>query len=184
MNVNEGKDRAPAAGRACKASLFATRNLVIMAVLVAVQVVLSRFASITAWNVKIGFGFVPVMLGGMLLGPLGGGIIGMVSDLIGSILFPSGAFFPGFTLTAFLTGVIFGLFLQKKPDLPRLACAVVLNQLLCSLLLNTLWISILYGSSYLGLLSTRILQAIFYVVVQIGVGLLLVKVPIRKLAYG
>ncbi len=184
MKGNEGKGNVPDIGRDHASPLFETKNLVIMAVLVAVQVVLSRFASITAWNVKIGFGFVPVMLGGLLLGPLSGGIIGLVSDLIGSILFPSGAFFPGFTLTAFLTGVIFGLFLHKKPDMPRLACAVILNQLLCSLLLNTLWISILYGSSYLGLLSTRILQAVFYVAVQIGVGILLVKMPIRRLAYG
>ncbi len=164
--------------------LFSTKSLVLMALLVAVQVVLSRFASITAWNVKIGFGFIPIMIGGILLGPLGGGTIGLVSDLIGSILFPSGAFFPGFTLTAFLTGVIFGLFLHKKPDFPRLVCAVTLNQLLCSLLLNTLWISVLYGSSYLGLLSTRVLQAVFYVVVQICVGMVLVKMPIRRLVYG
>ncbi len=164
--------------------LFETKTLVVMAVLVAVQVVLSRFASITAWNVKIGFGFVPIMLGGILLGPLGGGIIGAVSDLIGGILFPSGAFFPGFTLTAFLTGAIFGFFLHGKPEVPRLVIAVVINQLACSLCLNTLWISILYGSSFLGLLSTRILQAVFYVIVQVCVGVLLVKVPVRKLVYG
>ncbi len=182
MEVKEENGYGLETGRETS-SLFETRTLVLMAALVAVQVVLSRFASITAWNVKIGFGFVPVMLGGILLGPLGGGIIGMVSDLIGSILFPSGAFFPGFTLTAFLTGVIFGVFLHKKPNFSRLACAVIFNQLICSLLLNTLWISILYGSSYLALMSTRLLQAAFYVVAQIGVGMLLVKVPIKKLIY-
>ncbi len=182
MEVKEENRCVSETGRKTS-SVFETKTLVLMAALVAVQVVLSRFASITAWNVKIGFGFVPVMLGGILLGPAGGGIIGMVSDLIGSILFPSGAFFPGFTLTAFLTGVIFGLFLHKTPNFSRLACAVILNQLICSLLLNTLWISLLYGSSYLALLSTRLLQAVFYVAAQICVGMVLVKMPIKKLIY-
>ena len=42
------------------------KTLVFCAVLVAVQVVLSRFLSVNAWNTKIGFGFVPVVLAAAL----------------------------------------------------------------------------------------------------------------------
>ncbi len=37
-----------------------TQRLVIMALLVAISIILSRFLSIAAWNLKIGFAFVPV----------------------------------------------------------------------------------------------------------------------------
>ena len=37
-----------------------------------------------------------------------------VGDLLGMMIFPTGAYFPGFTLTAFITGLIFGLFLHGK----------------------------------------------------------------------
>ena len=44
-----------------------THRLVLMAMLAAVQIVLSRFLSINLWNLKIGFAFVPIALAGMLL---------------------------------------------------------------------------------------------------------------------
>ena len=91
-----------------------THRIVLMAMLAAIQIVLSRFLSINLWNLKIGFSFVPIALAGMLLGPVGAGLTGMVADIIGATLFPSGTFFPGFTLTAFITAFGYGFFLQKK----------------------------------------------------------------------
>ena len=41
---------------------FSTRTLTTMALLTALEIVLSRFLSISAWNTKIGFAFVPVAL--------------------------------------------------------------------------------------------------------------------------
>ncbi len=166
-----------------KTTWLNTRTLVLMGVLIAIQVVLARFASINAWNIRIGFGFVPVMFAGMYLGPLYGGVVGGVADFLGSMLFPSGAYFPGFTATAFLTGVIFGMFMHERQNPVRIVSGVVLNQIVVTLCLNTLWISILYGSSYLALLSTRLLQSLFYIVVQITIGLLLARVPVRRFSY-
>ncbi len=160
-----------------------TRTLVLMGILIAMQVVLARFASINAWNIRIGFGFVPVMFASMYLGPLYGGVVGGVADFLGSMLFPSGAYFPGFTATAFLTGVIFGMFMHERKNPAWIVAGVVVNQIVVSLCFNTLWISILYGSSYFALLSTRLLQALFYVVVQIVVGVLLERIPVRRFSY-
>lgn len=148
------------------------RTIVYLGVLTALEIVLSRFLSINAWNLKIGFSFVPVALAGMLFGPLGGGVVGALGDFLGAVLFPIGPYFPGFTLTAFLTGAVFGLFLRKtRTALPVLA-AVAINQLLLSLLLNSLWISILYGSPYLPLLGTRVIQCAILAPVQFVVLLL------------
>lgn len=135
-----------------------TKLLVTLALLTAAEIILSRFCSIAAWNIKIGFSFVPIAVAGFLFGPAAGAAVAALGDFVGAILFPIGAFFPGFTLTAALTGAVFGLALHKRQSTMRLLAAVSVNQLALSLFLNTLWISVLYGSPYLPLLATRALQ--------------------------
>ena len=143
------------------------QTLVTLSVLIAIELILSRFLSISAWNIKIGFSFVPIAIAATAYGPVEAGIVGGVGDLVGALLFPIGAYFPGFTLTAFLTGVVFGLFLHKRQTLGRVLGAVAVNQLILSLLLNTLWISILYGSEFGPLLVTRIFQCLILAPMQI-----------------
>jgi len=75
-------------------------------------------------------------------------------------LFPSGSFFPGFTLTAALRGASYGLLLSRKQTPLRILLVVIFNQLVLGLTLNTLWISILYGSAYWPLLVTRLIQCV------------------------
>ena len=144
-----------------------TRLITTLGILTAVEIVLNRFLSVNAWNIKIGFSFIPVVIAAMLYGPAGGGIVAALGDFLGAILFPIGAYFPGFTLTAFLTGAVFGLFLHREQTLPRIAGAVAVNQFILSLFLNTLWISILYGSPYIPLLGTRVLQSILLTAIQL-----------------
>jgi len=143
------------------------KALVTVSLLIAIEVVLNRFVSINTQILKIGFGFVPVAICGMLYGPVAAGIAGAVADILGSTLFPIGPFFPGFTLSAALYGVIFGLFLYKcKGNILQLTCAVTINCLAINLFLTTLWISITYGSNYLVLLPTRILPNAIMLTVQ------------------
>ena len=148
---------------------FRTKEITLIAALTAIEIVLSRFLSINAWNIKIGFNFVPVAAAAILLGPIEAGLVAALGDFVGAILFPIGAYFPGFTLTAFLTGFCFGLFLHRKRSPLRILAAVAINQLLLSLLLNSLWISVLYGSPFLPLLGTRSIQCAVLFVLQFGV---------------
>lgn len=154
---------------------ISTKHLTAMALLIALEIILSRFLSLSAWNTKIGFSFVPVVIAAILLGPVYAGIVGALADFVGAVLFPIGAYFPGFTLTAFLTGMVYGLFLYKRQSLPRILGAVAVNQFILSLLLNTLWISVLYGSPFGPLLVTRLVQSAILTVVQIVVIELIVK---------
>ena len=151
------------------------KTLTLMALLTAVEIVLSRFLSISAWNTKIGFAFIPVVVAAMLLGPYRAGLVAALADFLGAILFPIGVYFPGFTLTAFFMGLIYGLFLYKEQSFLRIVLAVAVHQLLLSLLLNTLWISVLYGSPYGPLLLTRLPQCGILAAVQLAVIPLLVK---------
>ena len=88
-----------------------------LSVLIALEVVLSRFLSFAVWNQKIGFAFVATAVAGMLFGMFGGAVVGGLADLVGALLFPIGAYFPGFTLTNALVGAFFGLFFTTLPRL-------------------------------------------------------------------
>lgn len=143
-----------------------TKMIVVMGMLVAIEIVLSRFLSVNAWNLKIGFNFVPVVIAGMLFGPLYAGVVGALGDFLGAIMFPIGTYFPGFTVTALLMGAIWGFFLHKEYNFPGILAAILINQIVLSQCLNTLWISILYGSDYTALFVSRIMQTVILIVVQ------------------
>ena len=140
-------------------SRFSTKKLITLAVLVAMDVVLTRFLSINAWNTRIGFGFVPMVIAAMMYGPLPAGIVAALADFIGAILFPTGPYFPGFTFSVFLMGIVFGLFLYKDRSLWRIIVSVLITQFIISLFLTTYWIHVLYGAKYVPLLATRVVQS-------------------------
>lgn len=142
------------------------QHFVTLAMLVALHVVLERFLSISAWNMRIGFSFVALVLAGIFYGPAGAATTGAIGDIIGMLLFPSGPYFPGFTVNAALSGAVFGLFLHRKQSAPRIAGAVCVNQLILSLFVQTLWISILYGAPYRTLLPVRLTQCLVMIPVQ------------------
>ena len=140
-----------------------------LGLLVAIEIILTRFFSIQSWNIRIGFGFIPIVIAAVLYGPIESAVVAGVADIIGAILFPFGAFFIGFTITSILTGLIYGFFLRKKQNMKNILGAVLLNQIIGSLLLNTYWISITSGASFQALLYTRIIQFIVLTTVQIVV---------------
>lgn len=160
-----------------------TAKLVHLALLTALEVVLSRFLSISTPINKIGFAFVPLALSGMLYGPLAGAAVGAVSDLLGATLFPIGPFFPGFTLTTTLKGVVYGLCLGRDREgrWKPILLAVSFNAVVFSLVLNTLWIHLLYHSDVALLLLSRAGQELFLIPIQTVVLRLLCRSPLRRL---
>ena len=48
-------------------NVFNVKNLVTFSMLVAIQIILTRFLSVQAWNFRIGFGFVPIVFASMYL---------------------------------------------------------------------------------------------------------------------
>lgn len=130
-------------------------TVVCVAFLIALDIILTRFLSIQTQFLRIGFGFIPVAVAGIAYGPVWGGICGAVGDILGMLIYPSGAYFPGFTLTAALTGVIFGLILYRKTSFVRVITASAAVCIILNLLLDTLWLDIMYGSGFIALLPAR-----------------------------
>lgn len=163
---------------------FSLRTLVHVGVLIAITFVLSRFLSIDTPIVRIGFGFVPIAICAMMFGPIWAGVTAGVADIIGAFLVPTGAFFPPLTISAVLTGIVFGLFLYRGAGAPertsgnvwvRIIGAVAVGQIGISLFLNTWWLSILFGTPYPTLFVTRIVQTGILIVLQVIVLRLLAK---------
>lgn len=139
----------------------ATTKLVILALLVALEIILTRFCSINTPILRIGFGFLPVAMMGIMLGPWWAAVGYAAGDILGMMIFPTGVFFPGFTLTAFLTGFTFGLFLHNREVTWKRVLPASLMIILCfNLLLDTLWLSILMGDGFIALLPTRVFKCV------------------------
>lgn len=80
-------------------SIFSTRNMVVMAALIALQIILARYLSIQASEtLRISFETVPLALAGMWLGPVGGVFVALVSDILGTIISGYGIWFPPIAL--------------------------------------------------------------------------------------
>lgn len=118
-----------------------TKELVLMALFIAMNVVLVRLLSFQTLTQRISFGFVPTAFAGMILGPFWGGIMAVISDITGMLIFSKGMiYFPLFSVSEFLYGFLYGLFLyRKKSCFFRVLICVLLQSLFISMLLTTLW---------------------------------------------
>lgn len=139
-----------------KKTRLSTETIVVMGLLIALVIVLSKLVSINISFLRIGFGFLPVAIMAILYGPVWAAAGYAIADLIGAFLFPTGPFNPGFTLSAFLTGLIFGLVLYKKEvTIVRAIIASALVCLLVNLLLNTYWLTFIIGKAFNVLVASR-----------------------------
>ncbi len=100
-----------------------TRSIAMTGLLIGLSVILTRFASFrlaigNIEGIRVGFGGLPIIMAGILLGPGYGFVAGAFADIIGFVLSPMGAYMPHFTLTSALTGalpgMVFGLLSRNK----------------------------------------------------------------------
>ena len=151
------------------------KKIVLSAMLLATLILLARFFSIKTPVVVFSFAFIPLMFSAILLGPKWTIIISVLGDVIGSLLFPMGAFFIGFTISAAIRGFIYGIFLYKygkrkigdKEFLFRVVVSSVIVLLVVNLLLNSLWLNITLGKAWLPLVSTRLVRELIMVPIQV-----------------
>ncbi len=121
---------------------------------VAVYVVFYLFFSFPIMeNVRISLSFLPLAATGYLMGPVVGVIVGGVSDIIAFILKPQGAYFPGYTLSNMIIGLVYGVCLYKSNKsliilVMRAIIATIIITVFVNMFLNTLWGMILYHKAF------------------------------------
>lgn len=158
--------------------LKSTRNLVFMALIVALYVIISCLSTFLSNYIRISFTYIPVALASAMFGPVCGGIVGALGDLFAFVVSPSsgGSFFPGFTLNAFIGGFIYGIFFYKNDiTVMRVICAKLLIFFIVQLGLTPMWLSIMYGKSYIALISFRIFKNLMFLPIDTLVIMLVVK---------
>lgn len=135
------------------------RCIVLLAMFGAISIVLGYFTIMPTETIKITFTFLPNEFAYYLFGPVVGVIYGAAMDILNFIVRPTGPFFIGFTLSAILTGLLYGIVLYGKPlSLKRIIIANLIRMLTIDLLLNTYWLSMLYGAAFLAILPARIIK--------------------------
>jgi len=140
-----------------------TQTLTVTALMIAMRLIIEMIPSIKMGNlVQIGFGFIGSALAGVILGPYRAAVVGFFVDILGNFLRGEASnFFPGFTLTAVLGGLIYGYCLyRKKLTLPRIFVTVFIITLVINLGLNSLWIYIMTQKAFSAFMGIRILKNI------------------------
>ena len=143
-------------------AMKALRTQTLCAMLLALAVVLDYVGGfyVTA-TIKITPSYLAMAVTGALLGPFPAMLNGGLCDVIMWLIKPAGAYFPGYTLSGILGGLIYGVCLYKRKG-RALYIGAGLGKLLVNALinvgLNTCWSAIFTGKAYLVLLPARALK--------------------------
>lgn len=151
--------------------LRSLKTLTTLSLLMALNIILSQTLSIKIGKeFSVGIGFVTIAAAAYLYGPIAGGSMAALCDIIKAIFFPFGPFFPGWTLSAYIGGFIYGMcFYKKDVKLRHCILAKVLIAVIVNILLNALWIHLTYGTPYIPLLSARIIKNAISIPIEIGI---------------
>ncbi len=141
-------------------------NLAVTSVLLALAIVLGYFANISinfigTNEIKIGFNVVPIVIVAILYGPVPAAIVGGLTDIVGYILAPMGAYIPGFTISFILVGMIYGItFYKEKVSLKRIIVTELIVTIFINIVLGVMWFKIFYGTPTTAALKIRGLKEI------------------------
>ena len=128
-----------------------TRMLVFAALITALRVAVKAINIPLAANLELSFDCYVNALGSVIYGPVAALLVGAVSDTLGCILFPSGAYFFPFILVEMSSGFIFALFFWKRRiTVGRSLWAKFTVNFVCNILLTSLimkwYYAVLYGA--------------------------------------
>ncbi len=131
------------------------------AILTALAVIAARLLSFAPnAYMRISFETVPIVISGILFGPVWGGAVGFASDVLGCLFSPYG-YNPVFSLPPVLYGISAGIFkpiLKKKISFFRLLLIIGLPAFFGSVLWQSFLFDMFYTKSLVYFLATRSVQ--------------------------
>ncbi|NLK39928.1 MAG: folate family ECF transporter S component [Clostridiales bacterium] len=114
--------------------------IVLASMLIALASVLGTLQIYITPLIRVQISFLITGLGAMIYGPVIAMIGGVISDIVTYLLFASGPFFPGYTLSALLAGLVFALFLYRTKISPlRIIAPKFIINVFINTLLGSLW---------------------------------------------
>ena len=147
-----------------------------------IQIPLSLLPVFELSKDRISLGFLPVAMSGMLFGPLWGGVVAGVADIIRAIILPvGGAFNPLFTITAAMRGVVYGALLHKNCSFGKILGASFIIFLFVNGILNTLFVTISYGTPFSVFFITKLLANTANLILQVIILWIFAKPMVHKI---
>lgn len=150
------------------------KKIILASMLLTILIILNRFISIKTEVLVISFSFLPIMMSAIWLGPKYSTAIALLGDLLGAILFPFGPYFPGFTISSAISGMVYGILLYNNGKqmshqklLIRLTISSLIHLIIVNIFITSLWINILYGKAYLAIMASRTITQIVMIPIHI-----------------
>lgn len=161
------------------------RTLALAALFVALRVVVSSMFIPVGENLRIYASFFVTALGAILYGPVVAVATGFAADLLEVFLFPSGAFFIGYTISAMAGSLLYALALYRRPiGFVRVALAKLSVNLLVNIGLGSLWSAILYSKGFYYYLAKSIVKNLLLFPVEAVLLFLFLKAILPAAAKG
>lgn len=157
------------------------KTLSTVAMLIAIGILLGFFKIPITEVLEIRFGSIPIAIAGSFFGPGISALVGALTDIGGFIVKPTGPYFPGFTISSIVTGIIFGfMFHKKEMTISRIVLAQIINTVLVGIVLNSIWLSMLYGNAFIVVVSTRVIKELLMIPINVLILTAVLK-PISQL---
>jgi ECF transporter S component (folate family) len=126
-----------------------TKSIVMLALLASLSLILGRLLAFTAGPFRISFENLPVILAGVMFGPIAGLCVGVVEDLVGCLI--SGyAINPIITVGAGCVGLMSGLAFRYMPvqnKKVRLGIAIAAAHIIASVIIKSIGLYVYYHYS-------------------------------------
>ncbi len=145
------------------------KEIVMLGILTGLAVMMSYIFAVQTSFVRITFGFLPIAMAGAIYGPWKGGLVAALSDFIGTACLGTSIFFPGFLLSGFLTGWIYGKFFYgHRLTLSYVCIPFLLVMVFIHLGLNTLWLVLYYDKAASAIFLSRLIKNIICYPLEVG----------------
>ncbi len=138
-------------------ALFGNTKILCFAALLCAMSGIFKLISTSSDTLRISFENFPIIFGGISFGPVIGGVIGIVSDLLGCLM-RGYAINPLLTICSALVGVFAGLMVMlfKKVKSVSVFVTSFVCHMICNVLIKTPILVSMFGTPYGALIVTRI----------------------------
>ena len=150
------------------------RRLVATGLLISLNLVFARLLSffILGNSMRVGFGELPIIIGGMVFGPVVGMLVGGIGDFVGTTFMSPFPWFPPLATAPMLLGLVSGTmwyFLKKdsKVSFIRIFITILTAHIIANMLVGTYWLTILLpDGSFWPLFVPRAIQRVVMAILE------------------
>ena len=175
----------PAYWADARAQLKNVRMLTLAGIITAASIVLESFPIyLLGTSLKIYFSFLVISLGCYVYGPAVGILVGFANDTLGFLISSFGEpYFPGYLITAMLSGLIYGTLLyRQRITVLRLVMVRLVIDYGSNVLLGSVWKAMLYGKGYYYYFTTGLVKNTTMLPIEVLLMVLMFQLALPALA--